>query len=1065
MHTSTTRSRQPAGRARLLLCRAVALLLVLGAAVQLNAAEARRGLVVCIGSDALETLVEDWGNDGTTIHCLEASVSRVRGVRQRIRAAGWYGKVSVQQFGGERLPYVADLVSQIVVSPRSQVPESELFRVLAPLGSLHIGERTLIKPWPDGIDEWTHYLHGPDNNAVANDTRVAPPTGMQWTGAPLWDRDHGTLPGFWSMVSAHGRVFVIEDRAPIAFPNMPGKFALVARDAFNGIELWRHPFPDWENITHHMKGAPPQLNRRMVAAGDIVYVTPGIAAPVVALAAADRRVLRRYKGTEKTQEIIHHDGTLYLALGAPSKNYGYTSEEEQFPSRMVFGKEHYGPRGEFLTTEELAAQERDHAIAALDAAGGHRLWEVRGDEVRDYEGLSLAVAGGRLVYQAGETLYCRDRKTGAELWSVPVETSRAQRSLRSTGANATIVIWKDSVFRAESDGLKAYALADGRLLWKSKGRLGFGYMSSPDLFVANGAVWVQRKTTGLDSVTGEPAQQRGALRGGPMGHDRCHRNKATERFIIESKAGGSDFSFLGSDRSLSHPWVRNSCSMGGMPCNGLLYSTGHACGCLSETLLNGVWALTGQRETMLAAGSLRTPLIKGPAYDNVDADSDLAAPWPTYRRDNARSGATPTGVPRQLQPLWEVQLPSASTQAIAADGKLFVSAIDAHTVCAIGPGDGKVLWTHTVGGRVDTPPTYHNGRLLFGSRDGWVHCLRARDGELAWRLRAAPLDTHLACAYGQVESLWPVHGSILMLRNVAYVLAGRSTFLDGGMVLSALDPATGEKLHERVLLGPFEEGREPLVFSGKRTAIQGNKSEVLVSDGELIYLSHWAFTADLEQVTDLTRHADHLITGSSMLDDTKHHRGFWTLSRIVASSRRLRKSASPDGDLIVMDGKDVFGIRFSPTGMSSQSFDPRVNGLSLFSMTADGVIPAARPKVARAPTDAASGKPRKPIYTPISKLEYNENWRTGIHINADALLADDDSLFLAGRPNLFPDEDIFRAIEGRMGGLLVVASRRDGSVLATHDLPAAPTWDGMSAANGKLFISLKNGMLLCYGRR
>ena len=30
------------------------------------------------------------------------------------------------------------------------------------------------------IDEWTHYLHGPDNNAVADDTRVGPPRYMQW---------------------------------------------------------------------------------------------------------------------------------------------------------------------------------------------------------------------------------------------------------------------------------------------------------------------------------------------------------------------------------------------------------------------------------------------------------------------------------------------------------------------------------------------------------------------------------------------------------------------------------------------------------------------------------------------------------------------------------------------------------------------------------------------------------------------------------------------------------------------------------------------------------------------
>jgi hypothetical protein len=37
-------------------------------------------------------------------------------------------------------------------------------------------------------------------------------------------------------------------------------------------------------------------------------------------------------------------------------------------------------------------------------------------------------------------------------------------------------------------------------------------------------------------------------------------------------------------------------------------------------------------------------------------------------------------------------------------------------------------WEYVAGGRIDSPPTYHKGLLLFGSRDGWVHCVRASDG-------------------------------------------------------------------------------------------------------------------------------------------------------------------------------------------------------------------------------------------------------------------------------------------------------------------------------------------------
>ena len=31
-------------------------------------------------------------------------------------------------------------------------------------------------------------------------------------------------------------------------------------------------------------------------------------------------------------------------------------------------------------------------------------------------------------------------------------------------------------------------------------------------------------------------------------------------------------------------------------------------------------------------------------------------------------------------------------------------------------------------GRVDSPPSIRDGRAYFGSADGWVYCLRARDG-------------------------------------------------------------------------------------------------------------------------------------------------------------------------------------------------------------------------------------------------------------------------------------------------------------------------------------------------
>jgi len=67
--------------------------------------------------------------------------------------------------------------------------------------------------------------------------------------------------------------------------------------------------------------------------------------------------------------------------------------------------------------------------------------------------------------------------------------------------------------------------------------------------------------------------------------------------------------------------------------------------------------------------------------------------------------------------------------------------------------DGKTggrIWEYTAGGKVDLPPTIYRGTTLFGSADGWVHCVRATDGELAWKFRAAP-DNRRIIAYDRLE--------------------------------------------------------------------------------------------------------------------------------------------------------------------------------------------------------------------------------------------------------------------------------------------------------------------------
>lgn len=72
---------------------------------------------------------------------------------------------------------------------------------------------------------------------------------------------------------------------------------------------------------------------------------------------------------------------------------------------------------------------------------------------------------------------------------------------------------------------------------------------------------------------------------------------------------------------------------------------------------------------------------------------------------------------------------------------------------------------------------------------------------------------------------------------------------------------------------------------------------------------------------------------------------------------------------------------------------------------------------------------------------------------------------MAGTPVYFPPEhpveEYEAAFAGRRGGVLWAASARNGRKLAEYKLDAPAAWDGMAAANGRLYISLAGGSVVC----
>jgi len=1021
--------------------------------------------------------------DNCVVQGLQSDAKRVEAARAAIRATGLYGPVSVIHWRGRKLPYVDNLASLVVCEDAGAVAPGELRRVLRPYGAAVVkrgGKWTVtFKPQLQGTDEWEQHYHGADNNAVAQDTVVGPPRRYQWLGEPQWQRSHLAMPSINSMVSTRGRLFTVEDMGSAEHPALPGKQALVARDAYNGVILWRVMFSDWHPIYIRNKEMPVQIQRRLAAVGDVVYCTPGYTAPITVFDAATGAVIKKHASTASTMEFVHDRGVLYVVTGDQSD----ISEVHADLSRSalktsMFKRQAYGP-----TIKRPTNPKND--ILAVDADSGNELWKVSGAATKGYEGATLGVIGDRVVFATSTELVCLDRATGKSVWRVP-----APIVLKGPAGIAVSLVLSDrTVYLADSARLRAFRLADGRVLWETPATI--NHHKPPDVFLANGLVWAaaysgstgrpaptlgltRMGVNGFDPETGKLVKQIDQTMLGPMGHDRCYRNRITTRYYINTVTGGSDFLDLNSSAELPNPWIRSTCGIGPLPCNGLYYGGPPSCACCNSVMLNGLNAMAAEpgftESDQPIKVDARATIKKGPAFREIadlrSPTSEAADDWPTYRHDNSRTGMTKNEVPAELGKRWETKLGTRASAPVIAAGMVFAADVDGHAVCAMKATDGKIIWRFSAEGRVDSPPTYYQGLILFGSRDGSAYCLRATDGALVWRF--SPLEQRMICAYGQPESAWPICGSILIQDGLAYFAAGRNSFTDGGIFLYALDPRSGKVVHKKHMYGPYGENGFPIENREvvKGMSIEGFKGDIFIADDRLLYLRHQAFTPDLSPVKLQDVKQPHLIPSHGFLEAIPQHRSFWTIDTMLHYDIPTGQGGV-HGDILVIDGSRFYEVRGYPPGRTAW-FDPRTSGYTLYAGTY-GVRAKASPGKATAGTgkqvaarskgkNARTKKQNASNVAPSVKL-----WSSSIPLTGKAIALAGDVLFVAGTPVAFPKDDLAKAYEGRMGGILWVASASTGEKLAQYKLDAPPAWDGLAAANGLLFLSLADGRVMCMG--
>jgi outer membrane protein assembly factor BamB len=820
----------------------------------LNASGVKGGLVVHIGSSdgQLETDIAKSGF--FLVQGLAVDAQSLETARNFIRTAGFYGEASVDLLKAEAttLPYSNNLVNLVVVSrlPNNAIPLKDIWRVVATGGSLLLpagqfpqdrvkselgadktAELSAGGPWirvkrtrAAEMDEWTHIEHDAARSMTTQDKMLGSPTGLRWVAGPLWPRTSrkGLYPNNIGIASAGGRNYFItsNEAANLTAKYQHVPYWLIARDAWNGIKIWSRL---WKGPRQNSKEKPMTYQRgpvALVVTADRVYTSEGN--DVVEIDAATGQTLHTltFDSPCDTLALLNDRlvaATIHNVYGIDTASFKQVWQAKAVAVNMILGD------GKVFFVD---AVKDPYDAVCLDLPTGKQLWKTTCEEWKNKKPATVAAAtttpqnppDGATGGKAGKKGKKKKGDTGGSeagaeeeegMDEVPTgEESGGKSPTQTFGIRG---IHRGVLIGSLAPGLAGVDINTGNVLWRYTVRQTPGGDSAlyHPVFLMNDLLWfplVESRNwgewvgvdpkTGIEKKRNQPNQTANS----------CGRMPATPNQLIFTKR--HEFYDLESGDSKRYSGARGACTVGMMPANGLMYTFVHGCAC-NGGAIRGNLALSVEKDPLPAWSKETNRLYKGPSYGKAGtASANTASDWPMLRRDPARSGSTGNG-PTKLNKLWElmVEAPSSAplysdwqtdtslgdpiTPPVISGGTIYISVRDRHQVRALESSSGKLKWSFTAGARVDNPPTISKGWCIFGSRDGYVYCLNADTGELAWKYEAAPLDRRIV-AFGQVESAWPVPGSVLVDETgTAFFSAGRSPRSDGGLFLYAVDLATG----------------------------------------------------------------------------------------------------------------------------------------------------------------------------------------------------------------------------------------------------------------------------------
>ena len=221
----------------------------------------QRGVVALIGLEGGNVkLVNDVAKARElTVYYQSPNANDVLSVRQQADAVGLLGNRIFADVGSlDSLHLSHNLADAVVIDQGlvGRVKEDEVLRILRPMGKAILGDREIVKPIPEGMDDWSHPYHGPDNNTQSNDKLVRGEFQTQFIGDPKFS------PMPEQTVVAGGRIYKAMGHIAHKANQNDMLNTLLCINAYNGTILWRRPLS--EGFMLH--------RNTMVAAEDALYL-------------------------------------------------------------------------------------------------------------------------------------------------------------------------------------------------------------------------------------------------------------------------------------------------------------------------------------------------------------------------------------------------------------------------------------------------------------------------------------------------------------------------------------------------------------------------------------------------------------------------------------------------------------------------------------------------------------------------------------------------------------------------------------------------------------------------